>query len=147
MANKNTIEVKAVVEPTTSPATENKYSEKDVKNILKQIQLLEERKKELESITEEISTLEKQLKPFGYSSVQVKTPGVRAPRVGREPLTEENVLNFIGEESRKKGELTAHFAGGTAKVTELLTAMVKGKKLVTDTLRGKGKPAIIYKRS
>jgi len=73
-----------------------------------------------------------------------KARGTRTPRV---ELTEENVLRFIGEESKTKSECTKYFAGGNVKVVELLDSLVKAKKLTTFKFKGKGKPADAYKKA
>jgi hypothetical protein len=71
-----------------------------------------------------------------------KTKGAR---VERAPLSETEVYSFIGGGKKTKSELTAHFAGGSKKVSAILDSMVKSKALETFEKKGKGKAATAYK--
>jgi len=140
----------------TTPKIENKIAALKKEYEEKYAAELDNVKNEVESILEHLNEIldsveegdrakivggakiKKLIAVFGIESASMPAKKEKKKsRTSRAILTEDAVKDFIGEGSKTKSELAAHFKGGNTKVGEFLDAMVKANHLKIEMTKSK----------
>ncbi|MEI7999451.1 MAG: hypothetical protein WCH62_08110 [Candidatus Omnitrophota bacterium] len=131
-------EVVKTITPAVAPITTDELIIKGVANVLKAI----ETKKKILQQLEEINEL---LEKYGVDSDSTdSTDSIETVKVAKQELTEANVLSFLGDSSKSKGDLVKQFKGKLETIVSFLDGMESKGLLTKKDKQGLKKTAIHY---